>query len=410
MLCLELIHMCTYTKSPSAFTIAPRQGATHAGTFEGRSTVGRRLDRQTAEKAVLGSAILGGGSGTTIETGIRLGQIAVELGDARLADADELSPDAEIAAVATVQGQPGNSARYRLSYHARALELLTLNTGTEFDGLVCLGDGADSAMVGWSQAALLGTPLVDAAFEGRLYPDALHSFIDLLSDTVSLVPVAAVGCGTEGDDRQEVFVRGTPQSIGTMLETLRTSGGSYALTMGPLSMAWVGEEADGRRISRAIEVGEVLLEATGDGGRVAAGAVRRALRGDGVVCGTVTGVIWETLDAVPCARLLLRDEEGRDVELLHWHRYVGLEVAGERVASFPDLIVTLGARGTPLHARELSKGQDAYIVVAPAVTPASGPANRDWASYTGLNGSGRAEGSGRRDEERLFDTAGKGRG
>lgn len=53
------------------------------------------------------------------------------------------------------------------------------------------------------------------------------------------------------------------------------------------------------------------------------------------------------------------------MQLTFWYRYVTLDIAGQRAATFPDLIVTLGTKGTPLAGEEVCKGQDVYVLVIP---------------------------------------------
>jgi DUF917 family protein len=333
---------------------------------EGTAMAGRKLDARAAESAVLGSAILGGGSSARTETGIRLGQMATELGDASLVAVDDLPPEARIVAVATLNTRGAKRAPYRLSYHHRAIDLLALNTGTEFAGLTNFGSGALDMMISWGQAALLGIPLVDAGFDGQGHPNAVQGFIDLLGARWPTIPVSAVGRDPQDAERSEMFLQGSPRQVMHIVRCLMASGVSYAVCVGPLPQWWMQQQAMRHQISRAMEVGEVLLRARGDGGRMVASAVSRALGGEVTARGAVTGVTWKTGDGVARGTLLLRDEEGHLFELTHRHRYVALDLAGRRIAAFPDLIVTLGAKGTPLHARELTEGQDVYIVVSHA--------------------------------------------
>lgn len=324
------------------------------------------LDARTAEKAVLGSVVLAAGGGGSVELGLRLGQIAVELGHAYRVSFDSLSSTAEIAAVAAVDGGAHEHPSYRLAYHRRALELLAANARADVGGLIPVDGGALNVMASWGQAALLDIPLIDASFETVAHPCPWRAFVDLLAQDMPVISLAVVGKPDEGEEQLETFFRGGPRAIIGLIEQLRAAGGSYALCFGPLPSEWARGRAHVGRMSRLIEVGEALMRAAADGGRMAAQAVSQAVGGQCVVPASVVGASWTRRDTVPYGVIRLLDEEERGVQLTHWHRYVALEAADERLATFPDLIVTLGTRGTPLQADELNEGQDVFIVTAPS--------------------------------------------
>jgi len=330
---------------------------------------GANLDARTAENAVLGSVVMAAGGGGSVELGLRLGQMAVELGHASRVSLDCLSSTTEIAAVAALDEGTREHPSYRLAYHRRALELLTSNAKADVGGLVPVGGGALNVMASWGQAALLDIPLIDASFETPAHPCPWRAFVDLLAHDVPVISLAVVGKPAGGEEQLETFLRGGPGAVSTLIERLAAAGGSYALCFGPLSSKWVRGRAQVGRMSRLIEVGGVLRRATADGGRMVAQAVSQAVGGQLVMPATVAKTSWTRTDGGALGVIRLLDEKERSVRLTHWHRYVALEGDDGRLATFPDLIVTLGARGTPLQADELGEGQDVFIVIAPPQFP-----------------------------------------
>ena len=326
-----------------------------------------KLDEQICEMAVLGGAVLGSGGGGTLEAGLRLGQLAVELGDATLIDPSSLpSPRTNLVAVATHCTSAVEEPRSRPLFHKQAVELLIANTGAEIAGLVNCGSGAVDTVVGWGQAALLGIPLVDLVFDRSIHPLAVMGLLALWPNDDAPIAVAIVGAERGGDQKQEVFSRGVPQPLIRMLQQDSVSGvGSLALAIGPLSLHWTRQHGNPSLVSQAISIGKAMIQVAHDDGWETASAVSRTLGGQVVALGTVTDVVSHGSGDRAFSVIHLRDQENRPLELVHWHRYVTLDTSGQRIATFPDLIVTLGIKGTPLSGAEIGKGLGVHIVVVP---------------------------------------------
>jgi DUF917 family protein len=324
------------------------------------------LDTSISEMAVLGGTVLGSGGGGRLEAGLRLGQLTAELGEARLIDVDGLPADANLAAIATFCTSAGDETQYRLFHHKRAIQLLAANVEVNIAGLVNCGSGAVDTMAGWAQAALLGIPLVDAALGQGVHPSAGRGLLELwLGDAIPLSLALVSGNGGDGE-RLEVFSQGSPRLLIQMLkQSVDRLGGNYALAIGPLPQPWLKGRVDPHLISRAIEIGNAMMGVADDRGWATATAVGRTSGGQVATFGSITDIAWHGSGSKAYGVIRLRDEHDRPAELTFWHRFVALDVAEERVATFPDLIVTLGARGTPLGGVELARGQDVYIVTAP---------------------------------------------
>jgi hypothetical protein len=315
---------------------------------------------------VLGGAVLGGGGGGTLEAGLRLGQLAVGLGDATLVELDDLPPDADMVAVATLSAATLGEHVYRPLHHRRAVELLAANTGAQFAGLVNCGGGALDTMVGWAQSALLGIPLVDAVVDPGFHPLAITALADLWSEAGLSVSLSVIGYRRQGDQCLELYARGAHGPLIQMFQQDASgSWGDFALACGPFSQRWLREHGHLNLLSHALKVGEAMTEIEDETGYLIAEAIGCTLGGQLITSGSVTDIVWHGRGANEYGIIVTRDRHNRDSELVFFGRYLALDVAGSRVATFPDLIVVLGIKGTPLGGRELSRGQDVYILMVP---------------------------------------------
>ena len=53
------------------------------------------------------------------------------------------------------------------------------------------------------------------------------------------------------------------------------------------------------------------------------------------------------------------------IEMTFWNEYMTLEIDGERIGTFPDLIATMDAgTGRPVNTAEIKEGQDIAILLA----------------------------------------------
>jgi DUF917 family protein len=326
-----------------------------------------RLDDLTCERAVLGGAVLGGGGGGTLEAGLRLGQLTVSLGDASLVELDDLPPEADLVAIATLSSAGPGEHQYRPLHHKRAIELLATNTGAEFTGLVNCGSGAEDTMVGWAQSALLGIPLIDAVVDPGLHPLAVTALAELWSEAGVPISLSAVGYRRQGDQCLELYARGASCPLIHMLQ--QDANGSWedlALACGPLSQQWLREHGHPKLLSHTIDIGTAIMEIEDDNGYLIAGALGRMLGGQLITSASITDITWHGTARREYGIVAASDRHNRKSELVFLDRYVALDVDGSRVATFPDLLVMLGIKGTPLSGRELSRGQDVHILMVPS--------------------------------------------
>jgi DUF917 family protein len=316
-----------------------------------------QLDKRKMEAAVLGGAVLGGGGGGWIEDGMQLGRLALEVGHPRLVTIDELDDDATIVTVSLV-GAPAAPDKYVKPVHyLRALELLSERMGGKIDGIITNENGASTTVNGWFQSAVTGIPVVDAPCNGRAHPTGSMGSMNL-SEQSDYVSVQAAA-GGRGRNNVELAVSGALDTVSSMIRTVSISaGGMVAVARNPVKAAYVRQNGAPGAIQQAIQVGEALLAHEGE---KAVDAVVALLGGNVIAMGEVTGFHLETTGGFDVGRVIVGA-----CELTFWNEYMTAEINGERLATFPDLIMTFDAEsGRPLVSAAVTRGQKVAVIAVP---------------------------------------------
>ncbi len=125
-----------------------------------------KLDERIVEYAVYGGAVLGGGGGGWIEEGLRIGKLALEVGQPKLVSVESFADDDLFVTVAVV-GAPAAPNKYVKPVHyVKALEMVSSMTGKGVRALHTNENGGETTINGWFQSALSGIPVVDFACNG----------------------------------------------------------------------------------------------------------------------------------------------------------------------------------------------------------------------------------------------------
>jgi hypothetical protein len=326
-----------------------------------------KIDEKLGEAAVLGGAFLGGGGGGCIEDGLRNVKLACEIGKINLLQADEVPGDSSIITVSMV-GAPAAKKRYVTPRHlVRSVELL-IEQRIKVGGIISSENGGCSTTSGWIQAATFGLPVIDAPADGRAHPTSLMGSMGLhLTNYVSLQTAA----GGKGKRYLEVAARGGLEEVsGLMREASVRAGGLVAVARNPVPPNHVKRNAAVGGISEAIELGKIfqkykqykqyklkdllshLVEKT---------------KGRVIDQGTVEHFSLETRGGFDRGKVILKGAQRYSLTFLN--EYLSLETLeseGKRLATFPDLIVTLdGEEFLPLTSAELEEGQQVALLVVP---------------------------------------------
>ncbi len=315
------------------------------------------LDSAMMEAAVYGGAVLGGGGGGWIEDGMETGRLALEVGSPQLFTADEMNDEDLLATVALV-GAPAAEDQYvKPMHYVRALQLLEKTIQQPIKGIITNENGAGTTVNGWFQAAVTGLPVIDLPCNGRAHPTGTMGAMNLHQVDGYISHQAAVG----GKDERyhEVCVSGHLQQAAGLVRKLSVeAGGLVVVARNPISVSYAREHGAQGAILQAIEVGQALLSAKGE---AAIEAVCQKLGGRVITAGLVDEFELTTAGGFDVGRVVI---EGH--EMTFWNEYMTLEHKGERLGTFPDLIMTLDAQtAKPIVSAALEKGQKLAVIHVP---------------------------------------------
>jgi len=329
--------------------------------------MGRVLTEKDVEAAVKGGSVYAAGGGGWADHGRMLGYAAVSIGKPELVSVDELPPDAWVATAAAI-GAPASTTPWEMRGvdYVKAVQLLQDALGEPLSGLMVGQNGKSSTLNGWLPSALLGTKVVDAVGDIRAHPTGDMGSIGLAGSPEPMIQTA-VGGNREENRYIELVVRGATAKISPVLRTAADqAGGFIASCRNPVRASYVRANAALGGISLALALGEAIIAAEPRGGSRVIDAIVETTGGGILARGTVRrkDVVY-TREAFDIGTIALG--EGAGATTLHvMNEYMAVEAAdGTRLATFPDVIATLDAAGTPLSVGQLREGMYIFVLHVP---------------------------------------------
>jgi len=316
------------------------------------------LDKKMVEYAVYGGAVLGGGGGGWIDDGLQIGNLALEVAQPELYTVDELK-DEDLLVTVSLVGAPAAKEKFVKPIHyARALELLSQKIGKPIQGIITNENGAGTTVNGWFQSAVTGIPIIDIPCNGRAHPTGSMGSMNLSEQLDYVSHQAAVG--GRGTSYMEFTISGSLDKVATMVRKASVeAGGLLAVARNPVTVSYSKANGAPGAIQQAIKVGEALLNHIGES---AIDAVVKELGGRVVAEGIVTDFTLETKGGFDVGTAIINDT----YELTFWNEYMTVEKNGERLATFPDLIMTLDAKtAEPIVTAAMEKGKQIAVITAP---------------------------------------------
>ena len=325
--------------------------------------MGIRLNGEHLEDAVLGGAVLGGGGGGAIPEGLRLGREALSAGVPRLVSLDSLQDDAEIATASLVGSPASLEATVEPADHLRAWQILSELASRRLDGVISSENGAVGTVNGWLQSSALGIPLVNAPANGRAHPTGQMGSLGL-EHAPNHISKQAVAGGNRGHGIYlELQVSASLETASRIVRNAaELAGGLVAVARNPVSVAYLRANAAVGALSQALGLGKRLRAEVRHGADWVIHALTEELGASLIVKG-------------PIEEFELRQRCGYDTglarvagtELIIWNEYITLDVAGDRRATFPDLIVTIDLdTALPLTSGDLAIGRRIAVMTAPS--------------------------------------------
>ena len=317
------------------------------------------LDESWVEEACFGGGILGGGGGGSVEEGIQLGRLALKLGYPTMLDLAEVPEDSLIATVSAV-GAPSRKQRPIPSHYVRAVKLLMDHTDKEIAGLMTNEMGGSASINGLVQSAILQIPLIDAACNGRAYPIGTMGAMGLSMNSDFVSKQAAAGGSKKKGSYVEIYGKGSlPILTRLIIRASHETGGLIAVARHPLPASFIKQNAAVGALSQVVRLGKAYL--SGQTGKEKTQKAAEILGGEVLVCANVDSVELTVQQGLDVGRAVIGN-----LEITFWNEYMTLDRQGERLATFPDLIMTMDAEtGSPISSANLKKDQQVSVIVAP---------------------------------------------
>lgn len=316
----------------------------------------RTLTHDDAVNAIYGGCILGGGGGGLLDEGLSKAAQIFPRHAPVLASIDEFDSDAVVPCVALV-GAPSAREMY-LSTDQMIDTVTRLRNDFPIVAIMTNENGAATTTNGWLQAAAVGLPVLDSPANGRAHPTGSMGALNL-SEVEEYVSFQTFAGG-----------KGARQVAGTVSASLDLAssavrsvsiqaGGMVSVCRNPVTIEYLSKNAALGGISHAIELGEVYNSYTPGASRIS--AVLDFLDGSVLSAGTVSNFRMVESGGFDVGEVTIGD-----LELTIWNEYMTAEISGQRVGTFPDLIMTLDtATGEPVVSAALCEGRAITTVLVP---------------------------------------------
>lgn len=308
--------------------------------------------------AVLGGGILGGGGGGHERDGMRMGELAVSSGSPKLISLEDLPSEALVATVSLVGAPAAPNRHVEPDHFVKTVRLLESHTEGSIFGLITNENGPSASINGWYQASALEIPVVDAPANGRAHPTGVMGAMGLqrVKDFIS----TQVAIGGQGGNYVEVVVRGSLEQSSSLIRHVSiTAGGLVAVARHPVQASYLANFSAVGALSQALDLGYAMLSKAPGKARIYAAA--EYLGGDIVTSGEVSSFERQTRDGFD-----LGSAKVGEYDLTFWNEYMTLERHEKRVATFPDLIMTLDLQtGQPLITADIKVGVPVAVLYVP---------------------------------------------
>jgi DUF917 family protein len=325
--------------------------------------MGRILGMQDVEAAIRGGSVFAAGGGGWADHGRMLGTAAVSIGHPELVSIDEVPDDAYIATAAAIGAPAGTTEWQMLGVdYVKAVEMLQDALGAPVYGLMIGQNGMSSTMNAWLPSALLGTKVVDAVGDLRAHPTGDMGSIGMAGSPEATIQVA-VGGHRDSHSYIELVVRGATAKISPILrKAADMSGGFIASCRNPVRASYVRDNAALGGISRALDLGKAILDAEASGGEAIIDAICKTTSGAILGKGKVVRKAVAYTDAAFDIGTITIDCGRRHLVLHVMNEYMAVEDGdGHRLATFPDVITTLGSDGRPVSVGHIREGVELSV-------------------------------------------------
>lgn len=314
----------------------------------------RFKEKEEVLPLIYGSAFYGGGGGGAISDGIEIVDMALKFkGEFTVLEPNEVDDESIVVTVSAV-GAPAAKEKYlKPSQVVRAVELL-LEAGIEVEGLIPPEVGALNSVFSWVASSVLDIPVVDMPCDGRAHPTGVMGSMGLHRNP-SYMSIQAVAGGNPAKNKYvEALITSSLEISSRLVRRIsEEAGGLVAVARNPITAGFVKSHGAPNALKKAIEVGEVIVKYFREN-PVEAGykAIEKA---EGEVVGKclLKNVALETRGGFDLGKAELTCDSSETL-ITFFNEYMTLDIQNNRVATFPDLIVTTDLNtGIPITSADL---------------------------------------------------------
>jgi uncharacterized protein len=324
----------------------------------------RELTMDDVKAAVKGGSVFAAGGGGWPDHGLEIGSAAITVGKPKLASVDELPDDAIIVTATAIGAPAGRDWEMRGRDYIRAVQLLMENFDGKVVGVMTPQNGMSSTINGWLPAAALGLVVVDATGDMRAHPTGKMGAMGLAARLDFQTIQVVVGGRRDTGSYLELVVKGTPAKTSTILRTASDmAGGFIACARHPLPVSYIRQHAAIGGVSKAITLGQAILEAEPKGAEAVIRVICEKTNGQIIAYGKVTHNDVTYSGAFDIGKIVL-DVSGNPLTLHVMNEYMAVDDAhGQRLTTYPDVITTLSVEtGEPVRVGDIQIGMELAVL------------------------------------------------
>lgn len=309
----------------------------------------------------MGAAVFGGGGGGDPRLGQLMASHTLGQGSVPLSPLDELDDDDLILPVAMV-GAPTVMAEKFLSGDEgdRLRTQIEHAMGRTVSAVCCAELGGINGVIPVTWAARMDLPVVDCDLMGRAFPELQMTTAALAG--VDINPVVIT------DERGNIvqFTSVTPAWAEKMVRTVVTSmGASASLCLYPMTVRQAKTATVIGSLTRAIEVGQLLLEASDD----PIATLCNSVDGYSLVEGKIIDVERQTTEGFSRGSVTIEgtgSDSGRLLRMEFQNENTVVLEDGRVLASVPDIITAVDVHSArPIVTELLRYGQRVSVIALP---------------------------------------------
>ena len=314
------------------------------------------------EWLTLGAAIFGaGGGGDPLLGHLMARRAIIESGPVKLIDLDDLDDEDLILPAAMVGAPTVMTEKFASGDEGdRLKDTIEQQLGRRVVAYSSGELGGINGVLPVTWAARSGLPIVDCDLMGRAFPELQMTTAALAG--IDINPVVMT------DERGNVvsFTTVTPKWAETLVRTVvGAMGGEASMCLYPMTVAQAKFGAVPRSMSRAMEVGRILLEAADD----PIGALCDAVEGFPLIEGKVADVDRQTTDGFARGSATIEGtgaDSGRLIRMEFQNENAVVIEDGNVLATVPDIITAVDIHtARPIVTELLRYGQRVVLVALP---------------------------------------------